>query len=73
VQPGEHAHSTVLQRVALVTGSSRGLGSAIARRLARDGLVVAFNGLRGDARALDVVDAIQGTGGAAAAFAADVT
>ena len=33
------------QRVSLVTGSSRGLGSAIARRLASDGLAVAVNGL----------------------------
>ena len=35
-------------RVALVSGSSRGLGAVIARRLARDGLVVAVNGLHDD-------------------------
>src|ERR1700730_7000082 len=36
------------ERWALVTGSSRGLGAVIARRLARDGLAVAVNGRRGD-------------------------
>ena len=56
------------QRVALVTGSPRGLGSAIARLLAQDGLAVAVNGLHDDAQALAVVDAIGAAGGVAAAF-----
>ncbi|HSL34964.1 MAG TPA: SDR family oxidoreductase, partial [Candidatus Limnocylindrales bacterium] len=61
------------RRVALVTGSSRGLGAAIARRLARDGLAVAVNGTRIDGPAADVVAAIRADGGTAEAFAADVT
>jgi 3-oxoacyl-[acyl-carrier protein] reductase len=60
-------------RVALVTGSSRGLGQAIARRLARDGLAVAVNGLHGDGRAAEVARAIRDDGGTADAFTADVT
>jgi len=63
----------VRQRVALVTGSSRGLGSAIAVRLARDGLAVAVNDLHGDSRAREVVRTIRDDGGVADAFPADVT
>jgi len=59
-------------RVALVTGSSRGLGQAIARRLARDGLAVAVNSLA-DVQALEVARAIRDEGGVADAFAADIT
>jgi 3-oxoacyl-[acyl-carrier protein] reductase len=61
------------RRVALVTGSSRGLGAAIARRLAQDGLAVAVNGRRGDRQADDVARSIRGGGGTARAFGADVT
>jgi 3-oxoacyl-[acyl-carrier protein] reductase len=60
------------RRVALVTGSSRGLGSAIATRLARDGFAVAVNGID-EERAEDVAAAIRGTGRSAEAFTADVT
>ena len=49
-------------RVALVTGSSRGLGRAIARRLARDGLAVAVNGLHEDGQAAEVARTIDDDG-----------
>ena len=61
------------ERVALVTGSSRGLGQAIARRLARDGLAVAVNGRGRDGQGLEVARAIRDDGGTADLFAADVT
>jgi 3-oxoacyl-[acyl-carrier protein] reductase len=60
-------------RVALVTGSSRGLGAVIARRLAQDGLAVAVNGRRGDEQADEVGRSIRAGGGAAGTFYADIT
>jgi 3-oxoacyl-[acyl-carrier protein] reductase len=62
-----------VSRVALVTGSSRGLGAAIARRLARDGLAVAVNDRHGGADAQAVVAAIADGGGTARSFPADIT
>ena len=61
------------RRVALVTGSSRGLGSAIVRRLASDGLAVAVNGRPGDPLVEQVVRAVEEDGGVAGGFGADVT
>ena len=59
-------------RVALVTGSSRGLGRATAQTLAARGHVVAVHYGRGEAAAAEVVAAIEAAGGVAAAFGADV-
>jgi 3-oxoacyl-[acyl-carrier protein] reductase len=57
----------------LVTGSSRGLGAVIARRLACDGFAVAVNGRPGDEQVAAVSRAVRDGGGTAEGFCADVT
>jgi 3-oxoacyl-[acyl-carrier protein] reductase len=61
------------RRRALVTGASGGLGSAIARRLARDGLHVIVHANRRIEAAQAVADEIRAAGGSAEACAFDVT
>jgi 3-oxoacyl-[acyl-carrier protein] reductase len=65
-------NATLKGKVALVTGASRGIGRAIAERLAREGASVAVNYASHARAAEEVVAAIKSAGGDAFAIQADV-
>jgi 3-oxoacyl-[acyl-carrier protein] reductase len=60
-------------RIAVITGSSRGLGAATARRLARDGFMVVVNYVRSKEEGEKVVREIEQAGGRASLVQGDVS
>jgi 3-oxoacyl-[acyl-carrier protein] reductase len=64
---------TLKDRVALVTGGSRGIGRAIALALAAEGVSVAVNYRKRESDAVEVVASIERTGSRAIAVRADVS
>jgi 3-oxoacyl-[acyl-carrier protein] reductase len=58
-------------KVAFIQGGSRGIGAAIAKRLARDGAAIALTYANSPQKAAEVVQAIEAAGGRAIAVMAD--
>ena len=65
--------SNVTNKIVIVTGSSKGIGAAIARTLAKAGASVVVNYAGGKAAAEQVVNEITSAGGIAIAIQADVS
>ena len=64
----------ILSKITVVTGSSRSIGAAIAKRLAQDGASVVINYASNEAAAKEVADEINGIrSGAAVIIKADVS
>lgn len=64
---------SLTNRIALVTGGSRGIGRAIAMELAKRGAAVAVNYVKSSGSADEVVEEITTNGGTAQVFQADVS
>lgn len=60
-------------KVAIITGAARGIGRAIAQRLAQDGATIVINYGRSAEAAEDLVSGIESNGGKALAIQADMS
>src|SRR5216684_1172459 len=69
---GERTMTNTSLRSAIVTGASRGIGSTVAKRLARDGFAIVVNYAGNAAKAGEVVAEIKAAGGQAFAVQADI-
>ena len=67
------SQQTAIQKVAIVTGASGGIGAAIAERLGRDGFTVVVNYVGNTASAEALVRKIEAAGGRASSTRADVS
>ena len=64
---------TLIDKVAIVTGGSRGIGRAIAERLAQEGASVVINYVQSADKAQEVAKTIEATGGQALVVQADMS
>jgi 3-oxoacyl-[acyl-carrier protein] reductase len=69
----EKTMTQIKNKIAIVTGASRGIGAAIARRLASDGFTVVINYSGDAAPAEELAREIEETGGSALIAKADVS
>ena len=69
----QQKHLQLREKVVLVTGASRGIGAAAAKRLGQSGASVIINYHQNREAAQRVLDEIQAAGGQGILFQADVT
>lgn len=70
---GAQPTNTLNENVAIITGSSRGMGRATAERLANDGASVLVNYATNEEAAREVIDVIDADGGEAIAVQGDIS